>query len=869
MKTSKASQINKNKPSKTKTRYTRAQLERLTTLQLRDICFKEKIVKGIANMLDRDAFINAILNFRGANEDFLIKKYNPNGYDRLKTFIMSKLGDELIPKKSIANPAKLTVYKSLAIEPRDEYKVITELNELAETNVLLVDEHYSLCGIFHLLQNDNEKKALFLCMSAEMEIEVTSNKNYRLLYFRPDVSEYLFDIYSGENVNLRRVNYYQIPLSNLEVRELETSRETLAIDFGTSNTTAGIFLSAESSNHFSQHDILNNRLKVNDINYVMFENIASEHRGWIELLPTVVGVEDCSNPNNVKFQYGYEVIRHDNLTGGNDLSSTFYEIKRWVNSFKDEEEVSDHKGNIAQVQRGVIIANYISYVIKHAEQQFKCRFKHLHISSPVKLKKQFIEMFREILGGYEFEEKDALDEGVAVLYNTIANQITRATFEDGAKYKALIIDCGGGTTDLSSCIFSIEENRLNYQIEVNTTYENGDTNFGGNNLTYRIMQYVKILITNYYLNKSEAINYSDVMEILIGDVYRYLDDHGKEALYDKLEVKYQSCEAFLPTKYNQYLNKSNKEYMRVRANYHTLWRLANEIKQRFFEDVGLMEFNLSTTNLNALKSFKLSVIVKKTFEYVYKIPDVNITLPEMSGLIKGDIYYIIKKFLEDLYEKDELQEFSIIKMTGQSCRIDLFRDSIKEFIPGRQIEFRQKEVHMLDLKLSCLNGVLKYLHAKKTGMIRAVIENSAPITPYSIIAYTHKNEKEQLLISSEAMTQSSGFISKHCGIKDMIFYLEDVDGEVQTSYVYLNNQNEYKSTTYETIRNDYGDYIRQDDVDTIEDDEVKFFVYTTMDNWGFNILPIMRTSEGLQTGDNKYFPFENEQWELNFFDGGK
>jgi len=911
---------------KTKTRYTRAQLERLTTLQLRDICFKEKIVKGIANMLDRDAFINAILTFRGANEDFLIKKYNPNGYDRLKTFIKSNLGEELVPKKSIANPAKLTVYKSLAIEPRDEYKVLTNEKDLAETNVLLVDENYSLCGIFHLLQNDNETGTLNLCMSAEMKIEVTNNKNYRLLYFTPDASEYLFDIYSGKNVNIRRINYYQVSLPNLEVRELEISRETLAIDFGTSNTTAGIYLSAESSNHFSQHDILNGRLKINDINYVMFENIASEQKEWVELLPTVVGVENCGNPSDVKFQYGYEVIRHDNLTGGNDLSSTFYEVKRWVNSFEDKEEVSDHKGNIAYVARGEIIANYIGYVIKHAEQQFKCRFKHLHISSPVKLKKQFIEMFKKILPtadkrsgndvtlkvsddgalqdkakvsaggvsqgkeklpegkvepshaalldktilpGYTFEEKDALDEGVAVLYNTIAGQIDRGTFDDGNLYKALIIDCGGGTTDLSSCIFAIEENRLNYQIEVNTTYENGDTNFGGNNLTYRVMQYLKILITNYYLTMNQPINYSHVMEILIGDVYRYLDDHGKDALYEKLEQKYEDCESFLPTKYNQYLNKSNKEYMRVRANYHTLWRLADEIKQRFFEDVGLMQLNLSKAKLHSLTGFKLSVLTGEALEYVYKIPDVKLTLPEISGLIKGDIYYIIKKFLEDLYLDDKLHEFTIIKMTGQSCRIDLFRDSIKEFIPGRQIEFRQKENHILDLKLSCLNGVLKYLHAKKTGMIHAIIENSAPITPYSICAFTHKNEKEMLLTSSEAMTQSSGFISKHRGTQSMIFYLEDGDGEIQISYVYLNDQSGYSDTTYETIRVDYGSYIKQDDVDTIENDEVKFFVYATADNWGFNVLPIMRTSEGLKIGTKKYFPFENEQWELNFFDGEK
>ena len=854
---------------KQRIRYTRAQLERLTTLQLRDICFKEKIVKGIANMLDRDAFISAILRFSGTNEDFLIKKHNPLGYDRLRNVIKANLENELVPKTPIANPAKLTVYKSLAIEPRDEYKVLTKEKELAETNVLLVDESYSLCGIFNLLESDYEKDTFYLCKSAEMEIEVTTNKKYRLLYFTPDLSEYLFHIYNRENVNIIPFNYYQVPLLNLEVRALETTRETLAIDFGTSNTTAGIYLSSESSDHFSQHDILNGRLKVGEVNYVMFENVASEQKEWVELLPTVVGVEDCENPQEVKFQYGYEVIRHDNLTGGNDLSSTFYEIKRWVNSFEMKEEISDHKGNMAVIGRGEIIANYMKYVIKHAKQQFKCDFKHLHISSPVKLKKQFITMFQKVLPGYKFEKEDALDEGVAVLYNTIENQINRGTFEDGVPYKALIIDCGGGTTDLSSCVFSIEENRLNYQIEVSTTYENGDTNFGGNNLTYRLMQYLKILMVAYYQGKSEQINYSEVMEVFIGDVYRYLDDHGKEALYEKLEAKYQACEAFLPTKYNQYLNKSNREYMRVRANYHTLWRLADEIKQRFFENTGLMQMNLAKAKLDALTSFRLSVNDGKTLDYMYKIPDVNITLAEISGLIKGDIYDIIKKFLDDLYHRNELQQFSIIKITGQSCRIDLFRDSLKEFIPGRQIEFKQKENHLLDLKLSCLNGVLKYIHAKKTGIIRAIIENCAPITPYSIFAYTHKNEKKTLLISSEAMTQSSGFISKHGNIKEMVFYLEDTAGVIQTTYLYLNDQANYAKTTYDIFHQEFGSYIKQDDIDTIEDDEVKFFIYATADKWGFNVLPVLRIDGELAVGFTQYFSFENERWELNFFDGEK
>ena len=58
----------------------------------------------------------------------------------------------------------------------------------------------------------------------------------------------------------------------------------------------------------------------------------------------------------------------------------------------------------------------------------------------------------------------------------------------------MVIDCGGGTTDLTSGQFCIENNRVSYIVNLETKYENGDTNLGGNNLTYRILQLLKIRI---------------------------------------------------------------------------------------------------------------------------------------------------------------------------------------------------------------------------------------------------------------------------------------------------------------------------------------------------------------------------------------
>ena len=99
--------------------------------------------------------------------------------------------------------------------------------------------------------------------------------------------------------------------------------------------------------------------------------------------------------------------------------------------------------------RREIIRAFLTYVIKSAEQRFKCHFQKLYLSCPVKQKARFLAFYREIFPEYDLLEQDMVDEGVAVLYNTIHSYIENNYYENGIWYKALIVDCGGGTTDLN------------------------------------------------------------------------------------------------------------------------------------------------------------------------------------------------------------------------------------------------------------------------------------------------------------------------------------------------------------------------------------------------------------------------------------
>lgn len=51
--------------------YRRKNLEEMTTYQLRDICTKEKIIKGITDPLNRYELIETILRYRGEIRRFL------------------------------------------------------------------------------------------------------------------------------------------------------------------------------------------------------------------------------------------------------------------------------------------------------------------------------------------------------------------------------------------------------------------------------------------------------------------------------------------------------------------------------------------------------------------------------------------------------------------------------------------------------------------------------------------------------------------------------------------------------------------------------------------------------------------------------
>lgn len=865
--------LKKNVERKDAGRYHKADLLLMTTYQLKEICRTEKIIQGVVNPMDKEELIRVILRYRGADEHFLIRTIDELGKSALDNVIERC---NFIEKKDIhlECASKITAYDDTAIGYYDELRIPYE-KSLAGTNALVVGGDGRICAILNVEARGRATDCLYLTKAAEQPCRESGVKKYSLYCMSRRSSETLYQIYYGNYEYIPEyMEVYRIPLLDFEVRKPIELSMPIAMDFGTTNTTAGVYL---DSQYFERTGYYNGEhgLIENCANYTLFYDTSSD---WEEttLFPSVVSVLSAE-AGSTQFLFGYDAIRLADSSYIDEGFCVFYDIKRWIGDYEKTEEITDRQGRRCFVKRKEILQAYFMYVINETRNRFKCRASAVHISCPVKQKAQFQRLFEEILPNHVIEKQDMLDEGVSVLYRTISDMIRNDKVKNGEEYKALIIDCGGGTTDLCACSFRVWDKRVSYKIEIDTSYENGDTDFGGNNLTYRIMQLIKVAAVNRLLRGNDNIEQSLLSRFDV-DIYRFVDEQGSDKLYEELEAQYGEAEQYLPTRFREYEHRSRADYFRVKNNFYFLFQTAERIKKEFFGYTDTLRVALSSTEITEsatkwipVDRWKLSLQREERFETIKEFPAVYFSIYQIELLLKADIYGIIRRFMEDMYESRKVEEYSIIKLTGQSCKINLFRSALKEFVPGKTIQFKRRSgdgTKDFGLKMTCVDGALQYLRDKKYGFADIAIQTQEAALPYQVTAYTHSGE-EVILIHSLKRRRKSGMISRNMENLMLKLLLKDLSGKERYQYSCYSSLNDFTEMKYEEIEKRYGEHILQADTDDIVEHEVKFFVWARPAEWAFLVVPVYRKNESLFLGKEEKFYFENDSWVQNFFDGMK
>lgn len=805
--------------------YKRSKLEKMTTFQLSEICRKEKLVMSSGNYMDREGLMRLIMRFRGQKDYRHIAEALEGGLLRLQDFLDQNHMD-INSSQDVIIPGTIILYEGTGLNELDQYKVKSDIT-LYEGNLLLVDENLQIYTCFYLKEIEDTWN---LFQGASMPIKPLTKHQYSILYFPNERdSEFLYDCYQGNVTNVPgRIEAVRIPLLNIEVKEVTDTDLPLVIDFGSSNTTMGICLPDGTT------------------------KIARAGNG--NIIPSVIGVEETEEGKH-GFLFGYEALALEKQNYQDEDVPVFFDIKRWVSDSARLEGVILKSGFKYQISRRDMLSAFLEYLMNLAKQQFKCRFKNIQFLAPIRQKEKFQDLFKELLPGYNVNCE--LDEGMAVLFNTIHGMIRNNQYERGRWYQALIIDCGGGTTDLTSGRFSIENSRISYTINLETRYENGDTNFGGNNLTFRILQMLKIKIARALTIVGEEWDEKSCDE----DALKQIND------------QYERAEAILPTRFKKYEEKSRNHYFRVKNNYYYLFQLAEEVKKSFFQASFQYELFINTEknqikNEMFLDKWKLSIGDKTGLTHMDQDIRFPLYLNEIESLLQPDIYHVMERFLDQKFEQGELQEYEMLKLTGQSCKSRLFTEALKQYVPGKLIQNTKREGDDAGLKMCCLEGALSYFMDCKRGYMKVNQDYQVRTLPYEIMAYTHENQ-EKILIRSLDEEDQIGCISRFMVGKQLDLYLSDEKGKRLKAYYFEYDTETFVRTTQEEIEREYEKSVIQEETDTILEGEMKFFVWVSRKRWGFLVLPVLRENEVLYKGKETFFDFEDDTWEENFFDGRK
>ncbi len=511
----------------------------------------------------------------------------------------------------------------------------------------------------------------------------------------------------------------------IEMHELEFTEHVLCIDFGTSNTTAGSY---RIKNEFGSEPEL-----------VEFADVTQENR-LVNYFPTIVYVVDCSNKENIEYKFGFEAKKLEKRKNYESTASVFYQIKHWLlEDSCDPEEVSlfDENGSKISVPKRDVVHAYLKHIIALSENYFGVRFRKLHFTAPVKMKCRFISILKEILPEYEIVE-DGIDEAGAILFDYVQDQFQKwcQSKEKEGSGNVAVIDCGGGTTDLATCHYqfcpSDDASKIS-RIVMKTQFSNGDFNFGGNNITYRIMQLIKLKIAlKYHYITSEE--FDEVMEHSENDILRDADafDYNTDDLSRAFDELYNRCENFLPTQFENLSDDLfDDDRPKVKRNFYYLWQFAEQVKFTFYRKEKEVKKDNWDEVLQEIGDQELNYLYQKKGDSLEKLPkpldNLEITITEIRKVIFGDIYSLLNRIL-NLENGLPNPVYDYYRLSGQSCKINLFNELLKEFIPGKRLRAKMERniehLESISLKKHCIEGSIRFMMNKRLKMT-ADIENQS------------------------------------------------------------------------------------------------------------------------------------------------
>ncbi len=764
--------------------------------------------------------------------------------------------------------SELIMYEGMSVtETQTEIFSIAKELELYTGVALIANNNGEVIAKGHL----DERKDQYIVILPSQSIDYDKFKHqtkFSLIVFGSDAQKALTK--QEQDMHSSTYTTYKIPCQ-CKFKSIEQTDKPLCIDLGTTNTTLGSF-GLKNPN-------------TNDTELVSFTDYTLPNCPESYIYPTLIYVKDCST-EKIEYLFGYEAKKKVVEQDYDTEATTYFEIKRWINSLDEIEEVIDEIGNTRKIIRRDILKAYIEHIITMAQEYFKVKFKEIHFSAPIKLKEHFIHEMKSMLPQYKITDSSiSLDEGISIVYNHILTEAQKSGKSEH-KTNIMIIDCGGGTTDVASCEYEFKKLSTGYNLNITTTFENGDSNFGGNNLTHRIFQLLKIKLASDYDSNiisdiDKLLPNENAMLSMIDEATTYT---GLSDIYQALEYNYSLAEKIFPTKFEETtIYQFTSDQRKIKRNFYYLWQLAERIKVEFHRKTDLLSINfienhLDSQNITAdggqdfyLYKFDGEELVKTT-----TTPQTRINVNEIKRLLYSDIYNLLEHLLGDI----EVNKYNNYKLSGQSCKITLFNQLLKEFVPGKKLRNLDHYLHSEKLKLDCINGSIAYIRDKHTGRIVPKIKMEKPNLIYNIKVNRGDDTNEMF---SNNGTQIEVF-SDSASCANLEIY--DLQGKLEQKISYNLQQDSKEKTTLKDLEDSMAKHtiwankelkaiVQQIKSVSNHSDEQEacyiIFALPAKDNYGFYIFNVIKDmgpgSNEYYTHKPSYYNFEANISSEEFFNG--
>lgn len=210
--------------------------------------------------------------------------------------------------------------------------------------------------------------------------------------------------------------------------------------------------------------------------------------------------------------------------------------------------------------------------------------------------------------------------------------------------KTLMIDCGDGSGEHYTYHTEIQDGEL----------KSGTLEFGKENMTRRIMQYLKIAFVNQmFFDNIESQD--QILTDYEEDVFHFVSKHGAAKLYERLNSADNAAEDFLPSRYKAIKEQDCEDCQKIKYNDSYLFNLAEEIMEGMGSHTGMIYiapsyFESEEENLIWISSDagKLSIFTGRELETVQQLPPLCINARTMELLLRGEICGMLCEIAEQI-----------------------------------------------------------------------------------------------------------------------------------------------------------------------------------------------------------------------------